>query len=71
MPVYPIEVWVTKGAERAFTKHVEAIFGRYFAARLQTSWRKLGKTWAKNRPRKGLKPGLEGCKSRRINNKLD
>ena len=32
---------------------------------------KVGKTWAKNRPRMGSKPGIEGCKSRRINNKLD
>jgi hypothetical protein len=31
----------------------------------------LGKTWAKNRPRIWSKPGVEGCKSRRINNKLD
>ena len=29
------------------------------------------KTWAKNRPRIGSKSGVEGCKSRRINNKLD
>ena len=31
----------------------------------------LSKTWAKNRPRIGSKSGVEGCKSRRINNKLD
>jgi hypothetical protein len=31
----------------------------------------LGKTRAKNRPRIGSKSGVEGCKSRRINNKLD
>jgi hypothetical protein len=31
----------------------------------------LSKTWAKNPARIGSKPGVEGCKSRRINNKLD
>jgi Protein of unknown function (DUF2950) len=31
----------------------------------------LGKTWAKNRCRIGSKSGIEGCKSRRINNRLD
>jgi hypothetical protein len=31
----------------------------------------LGKTWAKNRPQIGSESVVEGCKSSRINNKLD
>jgi hypothetical protein len=31
----------------------------------------LGKTWAKNQGNEGKKSRLRGCKSRRINNKLD
>jgi hypothetical protein len=59
MPVYPIEVWVTKGAERAFTKHVEAIFGRY-CREAPNQLEKVGQNLGKESTPKGVETRSRG-----------
>jgi len=60
------EVGSTKLARTAHFDALMRNLGCGFSRR-----KNLGKTWAKNRPQIESKSGVEGYKSRRINNKLD
>ena len=62
----------TKQHDRGFRLQIFLYWGAALRFPHTQSWVWLltTKTWAKNRPRIGSKSHVEGCKSRRINNKL-